>query len=337
MRQIYIVLTKKCNLTCDFCIRDYTVNKNNSLNLDKVILIFDEIKKTYDVIPQIILSGGEPTLLKHFHEIACLATQYFKEKVVINSNGTTDYFLSPDFKLLTETEITTVQISIDGSEDFHDAIRGKGSFNKSIEIIKYLSSIKNIKVTISTTVSALTFQEDFDKLKYQIIDIPFTKWDIKRVSYSGRGSAIPYLKTNDWNRIVDHITQTVADNRISITKQFDFSILDTVSIEQLNQIKPIKNCGSGTEKIYIYPNLDVLSCTCYEKFPSGNLKKNSLAEILVSQSHKKITNDVIVDNPICNECRYKSICNGGCLGSGFSKHGLFNYPDIKCPKVFESL
>lgn len=336
MRQIYIVLTKKCNLTCDFCIRDYTFNKNNSLDLDDVILIFDEIKKTYYVIPQIILSGGEPTLLKHFHEISCLATQYFKEKVVINSNGTTDYFLSSDFKLLIEKESITVQISIDGSENFHDAIRGKGSFNKSVEIIKYLSSLENVKVVISTTVSDFSFGKDFETLRQKIIDIPFTKWDIKRVSYSGRGGSIPYLKTEDWNRMVDHITLTVFDNRISITKQFDFSALDAVSIEQLNQIKPIKNCGSGTQKIYIYPNLDVLSCTCYEKYPSGNLKINSLSEILASQAHKRITNDV-VDSPICNDCRYKSICNGGCLGSGFSKHERFSYPDIKCPKVSENL
>lgn len=333
MRQIYIVLTKKCNLTCDYCIRDYTINRNNTISLKDAGFVFDQITKTYSNFPQIILSGGEPTLLKDFHDIFSLATSYFKDKVVINSNGTTDYFFSKNFQTKLQKENGfSVQISIDGSEYFHDAIRGKSAFKRSIDVIKYLAS-KNVKVVVSTTVSTLDFLEDFDKLNKQLINIPIAQWNIKRVSYSGRAnSGYSYFKSEDWNKIVDYVNDRNSLGKILISKQFDFSILDSMTIDQLSSIKPIKNCGSGTEKIYIYPNLDVLACTCYEKLPSGNLNETNLSEILISERHSIITND-LVKSSTCDACRYKQLCNGGCLGSGFSINNKLGLADIKCPKI----
>jgi len=121
-----------------------------------------------------------------------------------------------------------------------------------------------------------------------------------------------------------------------IYKTFDFNFLDALDNKVINGFSKqiVKNCGSGYQKIYIYPNMDVLSCTCYESYPSGNLLENNLNEILTSKRHLTIQNQII-DNSVCNDCKYKILCNGGCLGSGFFTYNKHNVADIRCPKIYD--
>jgi radical SAM protein with 4Fe4S-binding SPASM domain len=190
---------------------------------------------------------------------------------------------------------------------------------------------------ISTTVSNYDFIKDFDLL-YRDIGRNVASWDIKRVSYAGEASAndFNYLSNTRWNEIVDFVKKYDSLNVINIFKMYDFEVLDGISDYQIDtmQSKVITNCGSGISKIYIYPNLDVLACTCYEKYPSGNLRDMDIQSVLSSSQHKKITNHEI-DHAVCNTCRYKKICNGGCLGAGFYSTGSLNVPDIKCPKIYQ--
>jgi len=337
VNQVYVLLTKGCNLKCFYCIRDYSVKNNNRVSLERLDHIFQEILNNFPPTIQLILSGGEPTILENFHEILVLASQYF-ENILINSNGTTNYFLTESFySLLEQTPKIGVQISIDGDNVFHDLIRGDGSFNKSISTIEKLSRLKNCDVIISTTVTSIKFKKEFLPLQSKLIKTGFKRWNIKRVSYAGRAKdSNQYLSTENWNTLVEYIQENKLQKNILIQKQFDFKLLDTISDKQLEKINTVKNCGSGTQKIYIYPNLDVLACTCYEKLPSGNLNKSSLDEILKSKVHKSIVTDTI-NNKICNSCRYKLKCNGGCLGSGYSSAGMLSIADRKCPKIIDDV
>jgi len=336
MNQVYVLLTKGCNLKCFYCIRDYSVKNNNKISLEKFDHIFKEILKNFPSTIQLILSGGEPTILENFHEVLSLASQYF-ENILINSNGTTNYFLTNSFyTLLQHTPKIGVQISIDGDSVFHDLIRGENSFNKSILTIEKLSQFKNCEVIISTTVTSIKFKKEFLSLQCKLIKTGFKRWNIKRVSYAGRAKdSNHYLSTESWNNLVEYIQEHKLQKNILIQKQFDFKVLDSISDKQLNEINTVKNCGSGTQKIYIYPNLDVLACTCYEHLPSGNLNESTLEEILKSKVHKSIITDTI-NNKICNSCRYKSKCNGGCLGSGYSSVGMLGIADHKCPKIINN-
>jgi len=337
VNQVYVLLTKGCNLKCFYCIRDYSVKNNDRVSLENFDYIFKEILKNFPPTVQLILSGGEPTILENFHEVLALASQYF-ENILINSNGTTNYFLTNSFySLLEHTSKMGVQISIDGDSVFHDLIRGEGSFNKSISTIENLSKINGCDVIISTTVTSTKFKEEFLPLQSELIKYGFKKWNIKRVSYAGRAKdSNHYLSTENWNTLVEYIEENKSQKNIFIQKQFDFKLLDTISDKQLEELNVMKNCGSGTQKIYIYPNLDVLACTCYEKSPSGNLNESSLEEILKSTAHQSIITDTI-NNKICNSCRYKLKCNGGCLGSGYSSVGMLGVADHKCPKIIDNV
>lgn len=336
IRQLYFVLSKVCNLSCNFCIRDYSINKKNSIDRLLFDIAIDKLKHLKDST-NLILSGGEPTLHPDFEYFLNTSIGIFNE-VTINSNGTTKFFNTKILEDISQHKKIKVQISIDGSEHYHDSIRGKGSYLKSWETIKKIIKFTNINVTIATTVTNFSFLDSFKELYREISKFENLNWSIRRVSYAGTAliSNTSYLPNHDWNRIVDHIKLQDSKNFIKIDKMYDFDYLSKISDDDIFKLssRVIKNCGSGITKIYIYPNLDVLACTCYEKIPSGNLIRDNLIDILNSENHQYITNHNINEEP-CVNCRYVQICNGGCIGSGFSRNNNIGQPDIKCPKVYD--
>ncbi|MCY6411623.1 radical SAM protein [Acinetobacter sp. VNH17] len=337
MQQVYLIITKKCNLSCSFCIRDYNYNVDGNLSISDFDLIIERFK-SYGKVSNFIISGGEPTVHKNFNYFLEKACENFNT-VTINSNGTNKYWATQKFLDIVKKHKVRIQFSIDGAEEVHDAIRGKGSYQKTLNNIRLCSEYPNATLIISTTVASSDFIKKFNIL-YTELNPYISKWDVKRVSYSGEASAenFDYLTNEKWNEIVDYVKQHDDKNLVNIHKMYDFDILYHVSDEQINimQSRVVKNCGSGTSKIYIYPNLDVLACTCYEKHPSGNLKDMDIKSILSSAQHRKIVEHEI-DDPVCNSCRYKKICNGGCLGAGFYSTGSLNVADMKCPKVYSTL
>jgi len=336
MEQIYLILTKDCNLSCGFCIRDYNYNLNNELTFNNIDKILNEIKGLFPNT-RIILSGGEPTLYKNFDVILEKTCKMF-DKVTINTNGTTDFFKTDNVVRLMKTYKFKIQFSIDGDEKLHNMIRGANNFSKTLENIMFCNKFDNIKIVVATTVANNNFLDNFHDFYNNMKNIENIQWDIKRVSYTGEADIkkYDYLDNTNWNNIVDLIEVIDKQNIINIFKTFDFEFLDKIDSSTLKKYEKniVKNCGSGTKKIYIYPNMDILACTCYEKYPSGNLQNNTLKNILESKEHFQIINQQI-DNNVCNSCRYKILCNGGCLGSGFFTYNQHNVADIKCPKVYE--
>ncbi|MDZ7860626.1 MAG: radical SAM protein [Candidatus Krumholzibacteriota bacterium] len=139
-----IELTNKCNLRCKHCC---ITEKRNEKGIN--ISILNELINLG--IENFELTGGEPLLHPHFKEILQLLIEnncYFR----IMSNG---YFWSNElYELLQCYPNVEIFISIDGNEEIHDSIRGKGSFVKAINTIREVK-IHDIKLGISMAVSKI--------------------------------------------------------------------------------------------------------------------------------------------------------------------------------------
>jgi MoaA/NifB/PqqE/SkfB family radical SAM enzyme len=182
MQQVYLIITKKCNLSCNFCIRDYNYNVDGNLSINDFNLVIERFK-CYGKVSNFIISGGEPTVHKNFNYFLKKACETF-DTVTINSNGTNKYWTTQDFIYFISKHKIRIQFSIDGAEEIHDAIRGKGSYQKTLNNIILCSKYSNITLIISTTVASFDFINNFNYL-YSDLAPYVSKWDIKRVSYSG--------------------------------------------------------------------------------------------------------------------------------------------------------
>lgn len=327
MEQIYFVLTERCNLSCSHCIRESSPLRSEVAELNIVKNTLDDIAVFYPKAT-ILLSGGEPTIYKNFMSVLEYAL-YLKLDVIINSNGTTSFFNKNNLIKLSKHKNLIFQISLDGVETIHDLIRGNDMYRKALRTIDYLRSC-NIKCTVSATAINKDFFKDIEVFIEDIDKKGLRHIAIKRLTYAGRAADGSDLDTNTWNKQVYRIRAMVTKTPIIINPMYDFSILDKIDDVTLRAITPNPstiNCGAGIAKIYIYPSGDVCSCTCFRDLPIGNLNIVGLKNII--DSYKELQ----IDQDSCGNCRYISLCRGGCLGSGYKYTGRLGQPDPRCPRT----
>lgn len=331
MRQIYFLLTERCNLNCKHCIRGKTVGSKD-INFKDAI---EAINILFERFPHadLILTGGEPTLHAKFLEILEFGLTKFK-RVIVTSNGTTKFY-DECFKIKNH-ENCVFQISIDGDKDKHDAIRGIGSFERSMSAIKKLLEYGH-NIEVATTVNELNYLS-LKNLYELLVDLKVSRWYVNNELPFGNAyiSGIKPLDTELWNKLTLVMKLKCKDIDLKMNKLFNLDDINETNLDYLKNNKNISpNCGSGTEKIYVYPDLNVYGCTCIKDFPFGNLIKDGIDNIFKSENYFKIANYKLLDDSPCKKCNFVDLCNGGCIGMSYNIFKKLGYGDIRCPIVKE--
>lgn len=321
--QIYILLTDMCNLKCAMCIRGRQTGSTLQYNTIKNSTWIEELGD-YDVV----LTGGEPTITPDFIKIVKLFCTKAKT-VTITTNGTiNDYIENIDV----ESNLY-FQISIDGDQHTHDLIRGKGTYEKSMRTVLLLEE-HGIKYSIASVVNKNN-RESFFNLEEELRNLANLRY--WRLSYEmpfGSAGFDSMLSTDEWNSFVDKIIEK-AQLKLKIKKLFPFDIykkyknqLDAIFVGNNSSM----NCGSGKDKLYIYPDLQVYPCTCLTEFSLGSLKEKSLSDIMKSKDIEPFIHYNVV-NKTCESCEYLKYCNGGCIGMSYHWYGKLGMGDKRCPKL----
>lgn len=321
---IYYLLTEDCNLRCSHCIRGKSVKQY--MDYSSAVRGLEQIYKLYPDT-SLVLSGGEPTLHPRISDLLQKASEKFKA-VVINSNGTTPFW-QKNHSIINRNNVI-VQFSLDGLQDYHDKIRGLGSFDKTSDSIRFINGLGK-PIWISTVVSRKNMKSVM-RLSEILAQFNIEKWHVSPLMPFGNASADDVPDVNEWNNFVDELIN-ITPFRLGIRKLFATEVLEKLSDEQISQIAEsernadFKNCGCVKSKLYIYPDMTVYGCTCIKDIPLGNLETQSLSEILngtVAQSFLSYVCEVSA----CKQCRYFKICNGGCMGMQ-KKYGY----DTRCPLI----
>ena len=319
--QIYIVLTERCNLNCNMCIRGEKKYRDISLQELKDIKFFDNVKGC-----DVVLTGGEPMLYENIYEIAHEMARNAR-KVIITTNGT----INLDIKKISEIENLFIQVSLDGTEKIHDSIRGKDSFKKTVSTIRKLD-INDVAYSVASVINRKN-KDDLDTM----LDLlkKFNNMRYWKVSYEmpfGRSNFDNMMSSEEWNSFVDTVVEK-ARIRVKIKKLYAFDLYSKRKV--CNNINPCRNCGSASQKVYIYPDLKVYPCTCLKDFMIGDLHYERLKDILVGDSAYTFINYKINRDSPCIECKYINFCRGGCIGMSYHVFKKIGYGDIRCPMVRE--
>ena len=129
-----VFVTARCGLSCGHCFyRDELLSGSHKheLSLDE----YDRMTRRLPRFPKLIITGGEPFLREDLCEIAekFYENQSQARQITIPTAGAhTERIVDLVERLLEPRPdlILELQLSIDGVGDKHDAIRGKGSFEK---------------------------------------------------------------------------------------------------------------------------------------------------------------------------------------------------------------
>ncbi|HOQ33084.1 MAG TPA: radical SAM protein [Candidatus Hydrogenedens sp.] len=150
-------VTYRCNLRCIMCglceLREHT--NPDELTTEEWKSVIQSAKKLGTFI--ISISGGEPLLRKDLEEIICFA-EGNKISTHLCTNGT---LIDKDrAKTLRESGLKTISFSLDSAiEEVHDAIRGKGQYQKTITGIQNIRCIApEIRISINTVITKTNFR-----------------------------------------------------------------------------------------------------------------------------------------------------------------------------------
>ena len=135
LQQVWINITSYCNLKCDFCYVPLTKNSREHIRESTFYKLTEEAKKL--CVLEIIISGGEPTLHPNFNDFIENLRKNFSGRIKVITNGS---LLNIKHKEEIIPLIDDIQISVDGAtEEIHDQLRGRGSFNQILRLAGYLS------------------------------------------------------------------------------------------------------------------------------------------------------------------------------------------------------
>jgi len=251
-----------CNLHCTHCYWWLNRKENEELTVDQWKEIIDtKFKKNHVFI--ITLVGGEPTLRPDVIE---LFVKEFPKRVSIVSNGT--------YQLKKYNDLYFYWISVDGTQEAHDSIRGKGAYALTRKnILDYVEKNGDNAwkdIWISMTINSLNYKtvpdvieewRDYvNKIGFQF-HTPFTKGDPLWLPFGPERT-----------KVVDDI--------ISMIDKYD----DQYIINPKSQLELMKKNwgGKGTTPIDC-PTWAILSVDHMgrEKKPCciGSAEKNSMAPI----------------------------------------------------------
>ena len=151
LKEVIFSITNRCNLRCKMCDIPYGVIKELSTEQWKGV-INDASRLGAQTI---VFSGGEPLLREDIFELISFAKQN-NLNACVTSNG---YLIDDQAALsLSRSGVNVVNISIEGTRETHDFLRGQGSFDQAVAALENLRKHK-IESTVASTVSKYNYQD----------------------------------------------------------------------------------------------------------------------------------------------------------------------------------
>ena len=335
-----VFLTRRCNLRCSFCF--YPVRKessqvgrdkkhtefSNGVNLssdadkDMTELNLDEIKKISSSIGRLLwlaFSGGEIFLRKDLVEI----TRAFYEKnkpaiILFPTNGILTEIIKEKIEAILKysgKSIIVVKLSLDGTEYAHDSIRGKGSFQKTMQTYNALGGLleryPNFELGINTVFCSAN-QDNMDSLIEFINKLDNIKTHtVSLIRGKVSDESLKNIDINKYHRTLKKMESNLR-NRTSGIYRFKGARLKAAQDilqrrlihETLIQKRQLIPCYAGRLNLVLTESGDVYPCESFT-MNIGNVKNYgyNLKSLLKTEQAEKIIHSIQNNNCYCtHEC-----------------------------------
>ena len=307
-------LTGRCNLSCVFCgqSKGMLASEACEMPIELWLKLAAEIKTMSARTPELMLWGGEPLLYPHFDELAAeLHKQGIKLGIVTNATLLHEHIDS------VAENIDTIHVSVDGSREGHDAMRGIGVFDKLSANLKLLNGKRKGKLIFLTTVSDLNVtgisQRPFELAELgcdEIVLQPLMYLTEKEISayrsFSSRMWQQDYPELAAWHREEDSGYLAELEKEIAIVRQTVYPVPVRFTPHRYPLMDDVHPCQAPWHRVHIRHDGEVGFCTDYFGFSAGNVKQNSLKEIFYG-SRAELYRKSIIENALttCDHCPWR--------------------------------
>nr|MDO8109074.1 radical SAM protein [Candidatus Sigynarchaeota archaeon] len=304
-------LTQHCNLRCTHCyiekpagvqpaVQDRVKELQPAEILD-IIDQFDKFVKLQSATAKIYFTGGEPLLDPRLPEYISAAAKRGMITMIL-SNGT----LIDDEKAkeLRHAGLRIVQISIDGLEATHDAIRGPGNFARATRALDVCHAA-GMGTTAMVTISKLNASE-IEGIVDHSAQHHVTRFALGRLVPEGNGLQLQgqVLSRDELKVVFSKIKRLQRKYKGAM----DIAIHDPIWMT-FTGVKNTHGCSAGKSGICIVENGDIMPCRRMD-YAIGNIREISLAKAWYSGKLDAFRFREGYEGH-CGSCKFLEQC-GGC-------------------------
>lgn len=311
-------ITNRCNLRCKHCYLGKL--SQTELSHDELMKICDKIVSSN--IMEVTITGGEALL------VGCLPKIVSKlVKNDIHVNIYTNAILLDKFEKKLEkelgkcmSEMIDFYISVDGTKEIHDLIRGNGNYDKTIKNIKYAID-KGFKVTTNTVLSKMNYIS-VPNLYVELYKIGVHKIQISNIIPMGNASKDMILTKMEKEKFINDLKETMKENCIENKLLYAEMPDDECSSEVYLLSKDGKEylqkeqwkCSAGVGKATINYDGTVYCCPFIKSYCLGNILNNDFSEIWSSDKRYEFLKFIVKNNNnsrLCIAAKTRNKLKGG--------------------------
>jgi radical SAM protein with 4Fe4S-binding SPASM domain len=300
--RVDLALTYRCNNKCSYC---YTGGSRKTKELDTTdwTQILDKLWKAG--VPQVVFTGGEPTLRDDLVPLVSHAEEFVTGLV---TNGRLLHKLSKGLK---EVSLDYVQVSIESnSQSIHDEMTGvSNSWAETVNGIR--AAVKEgLNVYTNTTLTKRNADHFTSTMEF-LASLGVKGIACNSLICSGLGcKAIE--KDGLSEETLKGILQDACDKAREL--KIEFNWYTPTCYKKLNPIDlglGIKGCSAAQYNVTIEPDGTVIPCQSLFNHKMGHIMKDSWEKIWGNEFAKKIRNHYFISDE-CKSCSFLETCGGSC-------------------------
>ena len=300
-----LALLYRCNLSCPKCYLPEKADKTMELSTSEWKGILTKLWMIG--IPQVVFTGGEPTLRADLVDLVDKA-KMFVTGLITNGTRLAENDLAGRLK---EASLDYVQITVESSNsDIHDKmVAVPGSFAKTLAGIH--ASLKAGIDTVTNTTITATNKDSFIATMKFLSDIGVKNIACNTLICSGRGTE--HKKQNgvsdeELKNILLQAKETA--DALNLNLQWYSPTCYNAGINPLELGLGEKACSAAAYNMTIQPDGSVLPCQSWPE-PVGNILRDSWSEIWNHPTCIKLRKNMFKPES-CGGCVYEMSCRGGC-------------------------
>lgn len=333
-------VTDACDQRCKHCYiyRGEDKKKLSAFDVEtmnKVVNDFVHTCELMDCEPYFTITGGDPLLFTNIWELLEVISEKNVQFAILGN----PFHLNKDvIERLESLGCVFYQMSLDGLKDTHDSIRKPGSFDATIEAMKYFVNSK-IRLTIMTTVSKLNFNEIPELVDIVVENgantFAFARFCPSENDYSQMISPEDYREFLDkmWKKFVfykNSKTNFPLKDHLWKLYLYEKGIFDPTQISNPDNLI-LDGCHSGISHLTCLSDGTVYACRRCET-PVGTISEQTFYDIFNSDEMEQYRQ--YDEFEYCSKCELKNFCRG-CPSVAKSLTGNYYAKDPQCWKKFD--
>ncbi|MBI2849926.1 MAG: radical SAM protein [Chloroflexi bacterium] len=305
-------LTERCNLRCRHCYQEKVAGE---LEHQEICQAMEGIAGTIqgwradygmEISPSFHFTGGEPMVRHGLFPILAQAHS-LGFSVSLMSNGT---LISEELaRRLATAGVRDVQVSLDGLEDVHDSIRGKGSFQQAVRGIANLISA-GVETNINLTLSRVNYDQ-LDGLVNLGKQLGVGAVAFSRLVPCGRGEELAdeVLTPAELSDLHAKARALNAGSKVEVACSDPLFSVTGIPGEVPQIDFPVGGCAAGMFGVTITSDGSVMPCRRMN-LVIGNIKQQSLRELWADSPVLWALRDRRSYHDGCESCYYWAVCRG---------------------------